>query len=82
MTDRERFRKQMQHEPVGHYFNMEFGYWQDNFEQWPIFRENGITNNEDADIFSSSTAYTRLAVRGCCPLLRRKKSPGTTRPVF
>lgn len=51
MTDRERFRRQMHHQPIDRCFNMEFGYWEDNFEQWPIFRDNGITNNGDADIF-------------------------------
>lgn len=30
---------------------MEFGYWDDNFKQWPIFVENNITSNEEADIF-------------------------------
>jgi len=30
---------------------MEFGYWNENFKEWPIFYENGITNNEEADIF-------------------------------
>jgi hypothetical protein len=51
MTDRERFVRQMHYAPVDRSFNMEFGYWNDNFELWPIFRENGITNNRDADIF-------------------------------
>jgi len=26
---------------------MEFGYWDENFKEWPIFYENGITNNPD-----------------------------------
>ncbi len=30
---------------------MEFGYWDDNFKLWPMFRDHGITNNEDADLF-------------------------------
>lgn len=51
MTERERFRRQMHHEPVDRCFNMEFGYWNDNFELWPMFRDHGITNNEDADVF-------------------------------
>lgn len=51
MTDRERFVRQMHYAPVDRCFNMEFGYWDDNFEVWPIFRDNGITNNRDADIF-------------------------------
>jgi len=30
---------------------MEFGYWDENFSAWPLFSENGITNNWDADKF-------------------------------
>lgn len=51
MTDRERFVRQMHYAPVDRCFNMEFGYWDDNFEVWPIFKDNGITNNWEADIF-------------------------------
>ncbi len=51
MTDRERFVRQMHYAPVDRCFNMEFGYWDDNFEVWPIFKDNGITNNREADIF-------------------------------
>ncbi len=51
MTDRERFNNQMHYKPVDRCFNMEFGYWKENFTQWSIFTENGITNNGEADIF-------------------------------
>jgi uroporphyrinogen decarboxylase len=51
LTERERFRGQMHRELVDRCFNMEFGYWDDNFRQWPMFRDHGITNNEDADLF-------------------------------
>jgi len=51
MTDRERFNNQMHYKPVDRCFNMEFGYWKENFTQWSIFVENGITNNGEADIF-------------------------------
>lgn len=51
MTDRERFNNQMHYKPVDRCFNMEFGYWQENFEQWDLFVENGITNNAEADVF-------------------------------
>lgn len=51
MTDRERFRRQMHFEPVDRCFNREFGYWDDNFETWPMFRDNGIRDNDTADIF-------------------------------
>ena len=51
MTDRQRFNNQMHYRPVDRCFNMEFGYWQENFNQWSIFLENGITDNDEADIF-------------------------------
>jgi uroporphyrinogen decarboxylase len=53
MTDRERFNRQMHYEPVDRCFNMEFGYWDENFKEWPLFVENGITHNGEADVFFS-----------------------------
>ena len=61
MTDRERFNKQMHYQPIDRCFNMEFGYWNDNFQQWDIFLENGITNNKEADLFFS---FDRIEVIG------------------
>jgi len=51
MTDRERFNRQMHYQSVDRSFNMEFGYWEDNFSQWDIFVKNHIKNNDEADIF-------------------------------
>ena len=51
MTARERFNCQMHYQSVDRCFNMEFGYWRENFTLWKMFRDNGITNNEEADIF-------------------------------
>ena len=51
ISDRERFNRQMHYQPVDRCFNMEFGYWDENFQLWPIFYKNGIRNNEEADIF-------------------------------
>jgi len=51
MTDRERFNNQMHYGPVDRCFNMEFGYWRENFKQWDIFVDNGISDNEAADVF-------------------------------
>jgi len=51
MTDRERFNNQMHYRPVDRCFNMEFGYWQENFREWPLFVENGVTSNAEADVF-------------------------------
>ncbi|MBI3987402.1 MAG: hypothetical protein HY343_10805 [Lentisphaerae bacterium] len=51
MTDRERFNAQMHYRPFDRSFNMEFGYWEENFKLWPLFTDNGITNNAEADRF-------------------------------
>ena len=51
MTDRERFNNQMHYKSVDRCFNMEFGYWDENFTEWDIFAENGVRNNEEADVF-------------------------------
>jgi len=51
MTDRQRFNNQMHYRPVDRCFNMEFGYWEDNFHQWSIFVDNGVTNNDEANVF-------------------------------
>ena len=42
MTGRERFRRQMNSQGVDRCFNMEFGYWDENFTEWKMFRDNGI----------------------------------------
>jgi hypothetical protein len=51
ISDRERFNRQMHWQSVDRCFNMEFGYWNENFKLWDIFRDNNITNNAEADIF-------------------------------
>jgi len=51
MSDRERFNRQMHYQPVDRCFNMEFGYWEENYTLWPIFVENGITNEAQANAF-------------------------------
>jgi uroporphyrinogen decarboxylase len=51
MTPRERFNAQMHFQPVDRCFNMEFGYWDENFKTWPMFVENGVANNRQADRF-------------------------------
>ncbi|HEY3417647.1 MAG TPA: uroporphyrinogen decarboxylase family protein, partial [Armatimonadota bacterium] len=58
MTDRERFNRQMHYQSVDRCFNMEFGYWQENYDQWSIFTENGITNEAEANIFFSFDRIT------------------------
>lgn len=61
MTDRQRFNNQMHYKPVDRCFNMEFGYWNENFKLWDIFRDNGITNNHEADIFFN---FDRIEIVG------------------
>ncbi|HEY3396208.1 MAG TPA: uroporphyrinogen decarboxylase family protein [Armatimonadota bacterium] len=51
MTDRERFNNQMHYRPVDRCFNMEFGYWAENYQQWDIFVDNEIQNDSEADVF-------------------------------
>lgn len=59
MTDRERFNNQMHYRPVDRCFNMEFGYWIENYKEWPIFVDNGITNEDEANLFFN---FDRIAV--------------------
>ena len=61
MTDRQRFNNQMHYKPVDRCFNMEFGYWDENFKEWPLFIDNQITNNREADIFFN---FDRIACEG------------------
>ena len=51
MTGRERFRRQLNFQSFDRTFNMEFGYWEENFTTWKLFRDHGITNNREADRF-------------------------------
>ena len=63
MTDRERFNRQMHYQSVDRSFNMEFGYWEENFHQWSVFLENGVTNNVEADILFN---FDRIVGWGGC----------------
>lgn len=51
MTARERFNAQMHYDTIDRCFNREFGYWDENFRVWRLFRDNGITTNDAADAF-------------------------------
>jgi len=53
MTDRERFNRQMHYRSVDRCFNMEFGYWDENYREWDLFTKNGITNEGQANEFFS-----------------------------
>ena len=73
MTDRERFNRQMHYQSVDRCFNMEFGYWDQNFTLWKMFTDNGIKNNGEADIFFN---FDRIAGTGgnnwMCPSFESK----------
>jgi len=51
MTPRERFNRQMHFQSVDRSFNMEFGYWDENYTEWDIFVSNGIKNEAQANEF-------------------------------
>ena len=51
MTDRDRFNNQMRFKLVDRSFNMEFGYWRENFAIWPGFVENNITTHDEGHRF-------------------------------
>ena len=51
MTDRERFNAQMNYKKFDRTFNMEFGYWEENYKIWQGFIDNNIQNERDANIF-------------------------------
>ena len=51
MTPRERFNNQMSYKPFDRTVNMEFGYWQECYDQWDIFLDNGIRNEGQANEF-------------------------------
>jgi len=51
----------MHFQSVDRCFNMEFGYWDDNFSQWGLFVDNNITNNDEADVFFS---FDKIAAIG------------------
>jgi uroporphyrinogen decarboxylase len=60
MTDRERFNRQMHYQSVDRCFNMEFGYWEENFTEWSIFRDNGIKDNGTADLYFNFDKYAGI----------------------
>jgi len=49
LTARERFNRQMHGKSVDRCFNMEFGYWEENYTQWHAFAQNGITHEAQAN---------------------------------
>ncbi len=79
MTDRERFNNQMHYKPVDRSFNMEFGYWQECYEQWPLFVRNGITNESQANVFFSFDTIAVIDGKNwLCPAFPHKAIGETT----
>ena len=73
MTDRERFNRQMHYQSVDRCFNMEFGYWDENFSQWDIFVNNNIKTNREADIFFAFDNISSIGGRNFMhPLMEQK----------
>jgi hypothetical protein len=72
ITDRQRFNNQMHYKPVDRCFNMEFGYWDENFKIWKMFVENNITNNGQADVFLNFDKNVNLGTAWMWPLFEQK----------
>lgn len=51
MTARERFNRQLHFQPCDRSFHWEFGYWDECFRDWPLFRDHGVTTNREAEEF-------------------------------
>ena len=84
MSDRERFNRQMHYQPVDRCFNMEFGYWDENFKTWDVFVRHGITNNSDADRFFNFDRIEQVrGITGLHPLFEQivVRETATTRII-
>lgn len=51
MTNKERFRNQMNFKGVDRCFCMETGFWDELFQEWPMFAAASIKNNSEANEF-------------------------------
>ncbi len=71
MTDRERFINQMHYKSIDRCFNMEFGYWQENYALWKTFVDNGITNEAEANIFFSFDEISSISAPWILPPFER-----------
>ena len=60
MTDRERFNNQMHYRTFDRTVNIEFGYWEENYKEWPLFVENGIANEWQANRFFNFDPITGI----------------------
>ena len=73
MTDRERFNRQIHFQSVDRSFNMEFGWWEENYTEWKVFRDRNIRHEWEGnalfnfDIISGAGENTFL-----CPDFEHK----------
>lgn len=61
MSDKQRFINQMHYKSVDRCFNMEFGYWDENFTVWQPFIDNSITNNAEANRYFNFDEIKEIA---------------------
>lgn len=72
MTDRERFNRQMHYQPVDRCFNMEFGYWEENYHLWKPFVDNQITAEGEANRFFNFDRTGMVGAPWLLPAFERK----------
>jgi len=73
MTARERFNRQMHGQSFDRCFHMEFGYWEENYREWDIFVDNGITNEAEANFFFGFDPIKRFVGKTwICPEFEQK----------
>lgn len=82
MTARERFKRQMNRLPVDRSFNREFGYWQENFLQWPVFYDNGISCNEEADKLFGFDPTSNVGSPWMCPAFPQEEIGRTATSII
>lgn len=72
-TGRERFLNQLGYGSFDRCFNMEFGYWQENYSRWDLFRGNGIRNEREANEFFSFDRIESISLNSwMCPPFEEK----------
>ena len=60
MSGRERFNNLMHYREVDRCFNMEFGYWKENYTQWKGLAENQITTEAEANVYFNFDRIERI----------------------
>ena len=64
LTPRERFHNQMHFLPFDRCFNMEFGYWAENYRTWDIFVDNNIKTVAEANSFFGFDRFAAIEGNG------------------